>query len=301
MIVPALDAWCEHNGWLAELKLTTFLDFGDLFFHSNEWLSTPSLDNLQNQGASIVVHLLEFLWIFPFLPCFKSDNCALSIPAALTMEFEAQYDCLPGLFPSWVYYILASAVVAVFALTLHRVMSSDLYMIPGPAIARLTHWWLKWHVISGRRVQYIHELHQTYGSVVLIAPNEVAIADVAAAREIHRAGNGYVKSDFYQKLVGGANHNVFTMVDPEEHAKRRKLLSQPFNKSAIMRVEDVVRSKVDLAVAKIKRDAEVGKADILKWFTFMATDVLGELSFGESFDMLHKEEVSSNWPNPGTS
>jgi hypothetical protein len=48
---------------------------------------------------------------------------------------------------------------------------------------------------------------------------------------------------------------------------------------------------VDTAISKIKRDALASKADILKWFTFMATDVIGELSFGVSFDMLKQEEV----------
>lgn len=60
----------------------------------------------------------------------------------------------------------------------------------------------------------------------------------------------------------------------------------------MLKFESIVRSKVDTAVAKIKRDALAGNADVLKWFTFMATDVIGELSFGTSFDMLEQEEVS---------
>ena len=46
-----------------------------------------------------------------------------------------------------------------------------------------------------------------------------------------------------------------------------------------------------MAVSKINRDAKIDKADILKWFTFMATDVIVELSFGESFHMLEQETV----------
>lgn len=36
-----------------------------------------------------------------------------------------------------------------------------------------------------------------------------------------------------------------------------------------------------------------GVADVFKWFLFMATDVIGELTFGESFRMLELGEVSS--------
>ncbi len=35
-----------------------------------------------------------------------------------------------------------------------------------------------------------------------------------------------------------------------------------------------------------------GVADVFKWWTFMATDVIGELSFGESFRMLEHGKVS---------
>lgn len=32
-------------------------------------------------------------------------------------------------------------------------------------------------------------------------------------------------------------------------------------------------------------------ADVFKWWLFMATDIIGELSFGESFRMLEAGEV----------
>lgn len=34
-----------------------------------------------------------------------------------------------------------------------------------------------------------------------------------------------------------------------------------------------------------------GVADVFKWWLFMATDIIGELSFGESFRMLEAGEV----------
>lgn len=83
------------------------------------------------------------------------------------------------------------------------------------------------------------------------------------------------------------------MSDPKQHATRRRLFAQAFSNSTIQTFEPAVREKVDLAVAKIKRDAEQDSADILKWFTFMATDVTGELSFGKSFEMLQHEQVST--------
>ncbi|KAF2966207.1 hypothetical protein GQX73_g7377 [Xylaria multiplex] len=45
-----------------------------------------------------------------------------------------------------------------------------------------------------------------------------------------------------------------------------------------------VESKVQLAIRQMKRDMDAhGVTDVLKWWTCMATDVIGELTFGESF------------------
>lgn len=82
------------------------------------------------------------------------------------------------------------------------------------------------------------------------------------------------------------------MIDPHQHAKRRQLLARGFSKSYLRQNwEYMVKEKAEMAVAKIKRDAQRGTADILKWWTFYTTDTISHLSFGESFYMLEQEEV----------
>ena len=58
-------------------------------------------------------------------------------------------------------------------------------------------------------------------------------------------------------------------------------------------MEPSIREQVKTTIAKIKRDALAGNADVMKWFTFMATDISGEASFGKSFGMLQQEQVRS--------
>lgn len=87
------------------------------------------------------------------------------------------------------------------------------------------------------------------------------------------------------------------MIDSKEHGIRRKLFAHSFSKSSLRtNWENDVRQKVSMAVKKIKRDALIGEVDILKFFIFMATDVIGHLSFGKSFGTLEKERVSSSLP-----
>jgi cytochrome P450 len=153
---------------------------------------------------------------------------------------------------------------------------------------------MKIAVLSGARADYIHELHQRYGPIVRVTPNEVAINDPASFKEIHKIGSGFHKTNWYEYLnTNGAGKcpGVFNMTNPKEHASRRKLLARGFSQRYLREQwENVVREKVDLAVARIKADATSGTADVLKWWTYLATDVSAHLMFGESFHMLESGE-----------
>lgn len=51
---------------------------------------------------------------------------------------------------------------------------------------------------------------------------------------------------------------------------------------------------MDLAIQRIGQEmATRGCADVFKWWLFMATDVIGQLSFGESFNMLERGEKNT--------
>ena len=83
------------------------------------------------------------------------------------------------------------------------------------------------------------------------------------------------------------------MSDPKAHATRRRQLAQGFSNSNLQAMELSIREQVKTAISKIKRDALAGNADVMKWFTFMATDISGEASFGKSFEMIQQEQVRS--------
>ncbi len=124
-----------------------------------------------------------------------------------------------------------------------------------------------------------------------ISPDEIAISDLASIKQVYRVGSNFLKSPWYQKFNESPHPGIFSMIDPKQHATRRRLFAQSFSKTSMASFESQIRAKVEVAIAKINRDGRKGKADILKWFTFMATDVIGELSFGQSFNMLEQEAV----------
>ena len=187
---------------------------------------------------------------------------------------------------------LIIAVIVVFRLLLviKKAYLTPLRHIPGPFHAKFTNWGLKLRVIKGERAQYIHSLHQRYGQYVRITPDEVAISNLDAFRSIHRIGSEFNKSPWYAKFVSDQKSpGIFAMTDPKVHAARRRLFAQQFSNSAILGYDQMVRQHAERAVSKIHRDALAGNADVLKWWTFMATDLSASLSFGKSIGMLDSE------------
>lgn len=177
--------------------------------------------------------------------------------------------------------------------TIYVSFTSPLKDVPGPWISRYTNLQLKFAVTGGRRIFYIDDLHKKYGPIVRISPKEVAVADPAAFKQIHAVSSKFTKDIWYEKLTNFPRLSVFTMRNPREHGQRRKLFARGFSKSYLREHwEPTVREKTFLAVEKIKVDAQTGVADLLKWWTFMATDIVGVLGFGESFGMLELGKVS---------
>jgi len=192
---------------------------------------------------------------------------------------------IPLLFMSVIGYTILRTLYVGF---LYRSLSS----VPGPWYSRFTHLVLKFHIISGRRIHYVDSLHQKYGSVIRIGPDEVAVSDLEGFSNIHKIGGGFLKSPWYDTIIQGGEPGLFALRDPILHAARRRLFAQAFSNSALQRNwGQEIQQKARLAVARIKADALATEADILKWWTLMATDVVAHLAFGESFNMLELGKV----------
>ncbi|KAK3680333.1 hypothetical protein LTR37_021332 [Vermiconidia calcicola] len=209
------------------------------------------------------------------------------------MEFTSIQSLVQHSPTSLIFNLTCVAALLSLAKYVYQGLKNPLYKVPGPFFSRFTNLPLKLAVISGRRIHHVHTLHERYGPLVLIAPREVAVADVKAYKQIHGVASGFQKSEWYRDMVVAERDGVFAMTDGKTHAARRRLLSRPFSKSHLRQHwENVISEKVQLAVSRIRKEGVTGSADVLKWFTFMASDVSTHLMFGEDFRTLERGEVS---------
>lgn len=74
----------------------------------------------------------------------------------------------------------------------------------------------------------------------------------------------------------------------ENHSHYRRLFSHGFSDRSLREQEPIIRGYVDMLVNGLERDSNNGKTplDMAEWFNWTTFDIVGDLTFGESFGCL---------------
>ncbi|KAG5756080.1 hypothetical protein H9Q72_001458 [Fusarium xylarioides] len=132
-------------------------------------------------------------------------------------------------------FMLGAAALLVVTHLIIRLTSATA-KVPGPLISNLTSLVLKWHELNANRTVYIHELHNKYGPVVRIAPNEVSFTSIDALKEIYGSGgSGYDKTEFYDLFQVYGKRTMFSTLVKGDHAKRRRMIGDRYANSNVMK------------------------------------------------------------------
>ena len=180
-------------------------------------------------------------------------------------------------------------VYATYNLFLH-----PLARVPGPFLAHLTSTWLQFYDLAGVRVYMIDDLHQRFGPVVRVAPNELSFADPSMIKEIYGQASPYMKSAMYSLLSVGPHLGVFDTADREVHKKRRRLISHVFAATSVNACEPVIADLIRHLLRWIKKESESippRPVDVFVWFRMLTLDVAGALFFGTSFNALASGKI----------
>ncbi|RDW69038.1 cytochrome P450 [Aspergillus mulundensis] len=168
---------------------------------------------------------------------------------------------------------------------------------PGPPLAAVSELWYASAWTGGLWNRKIQEAHRRYGDIVRIAPNELSFATAQAFRDIYGAPTKtrklFPKSD---RFYDNGHPNIAFVLDPEEHARQHKVFAPQFRPSAVRTQEPIVHSHVDLWVKQIAARGRDGTIplDISKWFEWLTFDIIGELTFGQSFNAT-RDNKSHPW------
>ncbi|CAG8909672.1 unnamed protein product [Penicillium egyptiacum] len=199
---------------------------------------------------------------------------------------------------SWLYHILG----VYSSMLVYRGFFHRLGKFPGPFFARFSNLYLT--MLSSKLHLYkeIGDLHETYGDYVRtgnvttpfwqsmfskyftnLGPTELSIVDPAAVQAIYGNQSKATKGPWYT-LLDPRVCLSFTR-DKQEHARRRKVWDRGFSTKAIRAYEPVVAKYAQQLVRSVERDL-ASPIDMTRWFSYYAFDVMGNLAFGKSFNMI---------------
>ncbi|KAJ5805507.1 Cytochrome P450 [Penicillium pulvis] len=170
------------------------------------------------------------------------------------------------------------------SMAFYRGFMHRLSRFPGPFLARLSNFYVT--ALSARKLHLYEEtekLHKKFGDYVRLGPTELSIADPDAVKALYGPQAKVSKGPWYTVLEPRVSLQMVR--NKQEHARRRKVWDQGFSSRALRDYAPRVSHYTELLIQNIH--SELGRPmDVSRWFNYYSFDVMGDLSFGKSFDML---------------
>ncbi|KAJ5625579.1 hypothetical protein N7510_001888, partial [Penicillium lagena] len=180
-----------------------------------------------------------------------------------------------------VSYLITKAIYNVFFHPLSR--------FPGPISHALSRLPYCVRAARGTLPFDMLELHNRYGDIVRIAPDELAFSHPDAWKDImgHKKGEPEMEKArwFYQPLEDEPLHIVNET--REQHGQLRRQMAHGFSEKAMRDQEPLIRKYADLLLEKLRGFSKEGKPVVLSdWYNYTTFDIIGDLAFGEPFGCL---------------
>jgi cytochrome P450 len=191
--------------------------------------------------------------------------------------------------------LLAAAVILLSSYTI-CVWTYNLYLhplakFPGPRLNSMSPLPGIYSLLRGRLPLDNKLLHDKYGSVVRVSPNELAFNSAQAWEDIygHRQGRPNMHKDPIH--VGSVDPlpgaSTLTMADDDNHARQRRALAHSFSTKALLEQEEIIQGYVSSLIKNLGRMADSSESfNLVNWLNFTTFDIIGDLAFGEPFGCL---------------
>ncbi|OIW22978.1 putative cytochrome P450 monooxygenase [Coniochaeta ligniaria NRRL 30616] len=203
---------------------------------------------------------------------------------------------------SYTGLVALAALFCTIAHAIYNLYFHPLAKFPGPFLHRASRLPFIYRMLRGTLPTDVLAFHERYGTVVRLAPNELAFASHQAWRDIygHKPGQDELpKSKLFYRNTGMPPSIVSE--DKENHALLRRLLANGFSDRSMREQEPIIGSYVDLLIRRLReysvdrdaKDETTGlqqrrKLDMTAWYNWTTFDIIGDLAFGEPFGCLDR-------------
>ncbi|KAI6769571.1 hypothetical protein HG530_004200 [Fusarium avenaceum] len=175
--------------------------------------------------------------------------------------------------------------------------------IPGPTGAGWSSWWQLRGALSGRYHEHLKDAADKFGPLVRIGPNELLSTDPVVLRSMSAVRSTYTKGDFYSsgRIIPKVDNVVSERDEVKHKAMRAKMAPGYSNKENEgfgfeAGIDRQLLNFIRLIDRKyISTTSESRPVDFAEKSQFFALDVIGDVSFGEPFGYLSKDEDLYNY------
>ncbi|QKX57632.1 uncharacterized protein TRUGW13939_04750 [Talaromyces rugulosus] len=188
--------------------------------------------------------------------------------------------------------------LAIYRLYLHPLARAG---FPGPRLAAVTTWYEAYFdvFLQGQYIFQIERMHQKYGPIVRIGPNELHVLDHEYYDKLYNMSNRLDKSAYFYCMLGNPKAS-FGTIPAHLHRLRRSALSPFFSQQAVSRFSYNVQSIVDRLITRMEKCAERGEPVPLFYaYRCVTVDIITEYIFGHQFNLLDRpdwgKEFYSAW------
>ncbi|PVH75721.1 benzoate 4-monooxygenase cytochrome P450 [Cadophora sp. DSE1049] len=153
-----------------------------------------------------------------------------------------------------------------------------------------------WERVRGFRTRHLYEQHKTQ-PIIRLGPNSLSFADIRAIKDIYGHNTPCRKDDQYS-VAAGAHFNLLDVVDKNDHARKRKLLSNAFATRNLEAWEFKVSDKVEkmmvqfdkrctapLPKGQLPRPEEL-TVNFRKWSNLFTVDAIADIALSETLGLL---------------
>ncbi len=178
-------------------------------------------------------------------------------------------------------------------------------------------------LLTGKLVKRERELHEKYGEIIRLAPDEVSFANEEAWNDIYNFRRGHKRAVRDKAYYVGwfpllsimdvailtsiyiapndLADNLITTSDPKFHGRVRGLMSHSFTEDSLRNQHPLIHHHADMLVDKLRQLAAAPQSlmepgalvNLTDWLNFFTMDVIGDLAFGEPFGCLETGEYHS--------
>ncbi|KAK3291706.1 benzoate 4-monooxygenase cytochrome p450 [Chaetomium fimeti] len=194
---------------------------------------------------------------------------------------------------TWAIYNLAKLIYNLYFHPLRHIPGP--WLSAGTYLPELYYDWAR----SGRYTRQIQKMHEKYGPLVRINPDEVHCNDRHFIDEIYAGGSRKRDKPVHQvKGSGVAEHATFSTTSHDVHRMRRGALSKFFSRAQVSRLEPTIR---DLAESLCEKILTLGKDepfDVTTALSLFTTDVISGYCLGENLGLVAQKGWEPNFREP---